>query len=74
MAVKSCTACGNEELEEGFLLDSGQGSNYGKWVRGRLETGLLGGAKLMGRDRIDIQAYRCTRCNHLELYAENLFY
>jgi hypothetical protein len=39
-----------------------------------LETGLFGGAKLMGKDRVDVQAYRCTSCNHLELFAENLMY
>jgi hypothetical protein len=27
-----------------------------------------------GKDRADVQAYRCTSCNHLELFAENLLY
>lgn len=74
MTAKSCSACGHEELEPGFLTDTGARPGYGRWVRGRLETGVLGGAKLFGRDRVDVQAYRCTQCNHLELYAENLFY
>jgi hypothetical protein len=74
MAVKSCSSCGHEELEPGFITDTGARPGYGRWVRGQLETGPLGGARLLGRDKIDVQAYRCTRCNHLELYAENIFY
>jgi hypothetical protein len=74
MAVKTCSSCGHEELEPGFMTDTGARPGYGRWVRGKLRTGPLGGAKLFGKDLVDVQAYRCTNCNHLELFAENLFY
>jgi hypothetical protein len=29
---------------------------------------------MFNKERVDVQAYRCTRCNHLELFAENIQY
>jgi hypothetical protein len=68
MAVKSCSSCGCETLEPGFLLDYG-GRGYTRWIRGALERGVFGGAKLMGKERWDVEAYRCTACSKLELYV-----
>jgi pyruvate/2-oxoglutarate dehydrogenase complex dihydrolipoamide acyltransferase (E2) component len=65
---RRCTQCGSTELEPGFLTDRGQGS-FSQWVAGRLETGILGGPRLLGRRRLDIMAARCVLCDHLELYA-----
>jgi hypothetical protein len=65
---RRCTQCGSTELEPGFLIDRGQGS-FSQWVAGRLETGILGGPRLIGRRRINIKAARCVLCDHLELYA-----
>ncbi|MFC4056881.1 hypothetical protein ACFOWE_01150 [Planomonospora corallina] len=42
---------------------------YGRWIEGPLELGMLGGAKRMGRQRWTIDAFRCTRCSHLELFV-----
>ncbi|WP_165974861.1 hypothetical protein [Nonomuraea deserti] len=50
-------------------MDSDQG--YVRWVEGALERGLFGGAKLFGRAKWEIEAYRCRSCHHLELFARN---
>jgi hypothetical protein len=65
---RRCTQCGSTELETGFVTDRVQGS-FSQWVAGRIETGILGGTRLMGRRRINIKAARCVVCHHLELYA-----
>lgn len=70
MAEKSCTYCGGETLEPGFIADYGQGSQgYANWVPGPLETGIFGGAKLFGKERLEISAARCVKCGHLELFV-----
>jgi hypothetical protein len=53
----------------GFMMDAGKG--YGSWIRGELKVGPLGGARLFGRERFKVLAFRCTRCSHLELFAAN---
>lgn len=70
MAVRSCSSCGHEELTPGFLEEGGS-PGYGRWVPGELETNLFGNAKVVGKERWTVHAYRCTRCNHLELFATN---
>jgi hypothetical protein len=66
----SCTACGAEDLEPGFVEDRGEGSQgYTRWIAGALERGIFGGARKMGRPRWAIEAWRCGRCQHLELFA-----
>jgi hypothetical protein len=65
-----CTYCGATGLESGFILDSGQGSRgYTRWVQGALERGPLGGAKVMGRPKWQVEVFRCPRCAHLEMFA-----
>ncbi|RVX43953.1 hypothetical protein EDD27_6666 [Nonomuraea polychroma] len=69
MADLHCTHCGEEGLEAGFM-DSGESAKgFARWVEGALERGVFGGAKLMGRRKWEIEAYRCHYCNHLELFA-----
>jgi hypothetical protein len=69
--IRRCTHCGAAELEIGFIEDSGQGSRgYARWIRGRLERGVFGGAKRLGRERWRIDVYRCVQCSHLELFAD----
>ena len=52
------------------MMDAGKGSRgFGRWVEGALEKGPLGGARLSGRPKRQIDAYRCPNCSHLELYA-----
>ena len=66
----TCTHCGTVGLAEGFIEDSGENSRgYARWIEGALERGIFGGAKRMGRPRRQIEAYRCPKCGHLELFA-----
>ncbi|MFI6003230.1 hypothetical protein ACIA98_22920 [Streptomyces sp. NPDC051366] len=70
MSDVRCTYCGTVGLEPGFVEDSGEGSRgYARWIAGPLERGLFGGAKRLGRPRRQIDAYRCPKCGHLELFA-----
>ncbi|MCD9876855.1 hypothetical protein [Streptomyces guryensis] len=65
-----CTYCGTLGLVDGFIEDEGQGARgYARWIEGALERGPLGGAKRLGRPRRQIEAYRCPKCGHLELFA-----
>jgi hypothetical protein len=65
-----CTHCGETGLEPGFIKDGGEhAQGFAQWVEGELERGIFGGAKLMGRPKWQVDAYRCPRCFHLELFA-----
>ncbi|MFV2118209.1 hypothetical protein ACE14D_07080 [Streptomyces sp. Act-28] len=65
-----CSQCDAADLEAGFVEDSGEGSKgFARWIPGALERGLFGGAKRFGRPRFQIDAHRCRRCGHLELFA-----
>ncbi|MGW6405490.1 hypothetical protein [Streptomyces sp. NPDC055134] len=70
MNTYTCTQCSTVGLVEGFVEDAGEHSRgYARWIEGALERGLLGGAKRMGRLRRQIEAFRCPKCGHLELFA-----
>ncbi|MCP9955807.1 MULTISPECIES: hypothetical protein [Actinomadura] len=70
MKQSRCTQCGTEGLEPGFIEDAGEHSRgYARWIAGPLERGIFGGAKRMGRQRWQIEAWRCPQCGHLELFA-----
>ncbi|MFI5980791.1 hypothetical protein ACIQWR_35715 [Streptomyces sp. NPDC098789] len=72
MNTIKCTQCGVVGLEQGFVEDSGEGSRgYARWIAGALERGVFGGAKRLGRQRWQIDAFRCPQCGHLELFARN---
>lgn len=65
----SCTHCGAEQVDLGFIPDRGGGmEGYVTWVEGALELGLFGPRRL-GRRRYAVEAYRCRRCSHLEFFA-----
>ncbi|MEU4836025.1 hypothetical protein [Streptosporangium sp. NPDC023615] len=67
-----CTQCDNTDLESGFIDDAGEYSpGYGRWIAGPLDRGMFGNAKRFGKPRWEIEAFRCTRCFHLELFARN---
>ncbi|MGW2082553.1 hypothetical protein ACWCOW_37575 [Streptomyces sp. NPDC001939] len=66
----TCTQCSTVGLAEGFVEDAGEHSRgYARWIEGALQRGILGGAKRMGRLRRQIEAFRCPKCGHLELFA-----
>jgi hypothetical protein len=70
MSGLHCTHCGEGDLEAGFIEDIAPGAKgFARWVEGALERGIFGGAKLRGRPKWEIAAYRCRNCNHLELFA-----
>lgn len=70
-AGSACRWCDTGRLEEGFIEDRGEGSSgFARWVDGPLERGIFGGAKRMGKARMQIAAYRCNQCGHLELFAK----
>ncbi|WP_336206301.1 hypothetical protein [Nonomuraea sp. LPB2021202275-12-8] len=72
MADLRCTHCGENGLEAGFIKDGGEHSaGFASWVEGALKRGILGGAKLMGRPKWEIEAWRCPHCHHLELFTRN---
>ena len=66
----SCSACGGESLEPGFVEDAGESSQgYARWIPGALERGIFGGASRLGKERWVVEAWRCTSCQHLDLFA-----
>jgi hypothetical protein len=65
-----CSQCDATGLEPGFIEDTGEASRgYVRWIAGPLERGVFGGAKRMGRPRWQVDAFRCSQCGHLELFA-----
>jgi hypothetical protein len=67
-----CTQCETVGLEPGYVEDSGRASfAYVRWVAGVLERGAFGIAKSSGRPRFQVDAFRCPRCGHLEMFAVN---
>ena len=69
--TRKCTQCGNPNLDDGFVEDSGQNTRgFARWIAGPLELGPFGGAKRLGRRRHPILAFRCTECGHLELFVD----
>jgi hypothetical protein len=71
MADLRCSACQSTGLEPGFLEDAGESSRgYLRWIPGALEKGIFGGAARMGKQRLDVSAYRCGECGHLDLYVD----
>lgn len=65
----TCTHCGSQTLEEGFIDDAAQGQVA--WLQGPREVGFFGNPKRSG-PRAPVLAYRCPRCSHLELFAGQL--
>lgn len=70
MVVRSCSSCGGETLEPGFMTDRNVGDGgYALWLSGQLEATQHRGAKHRGRNQLAVHAHRCTRCGHLDLFA-----
>jgi len=67
----TCPSCGTVgRPEPGFFEDRGQGSiGYVRWIAGPLERGVFGGAKVMGKERVIVEAFRCRQCGLLSLFA-----
>ena len=65
-----CHRCG-AEMEPGFLIDRQDTLRYRlpTWVAGFPEPSVLTGIATRGRTQRVVQAWRCTGCGLLELYA-----
>ena len=69
MITLKCPKCGSEMLE-GFILDmTDAGTSVSQWVAGRPERSWTG-PKVGGKERHQIQSYRCRKCGYLESYAQ----
>jgi hypothetical protein len=58
-------------MEEGFILDLGEGDSrrVAQWVSGPPEPSFWMGLKTKGKPKHPIRTFRCTRCGFLESYA-----
>ena len=70
---QGCSRCGGE-LQVGFLEDKGERGSIGasrvlSWIDGEAQTGVFGGAKVLGKARYEVTAYRCSQCGHLDLFV-----
>ena len=65
----TCAKC-RGHMEVGTIPDRTHGSTLVTfWQRGVAQFGLFGGLRVMGRERLEITAYRCTACGFVECYA-----
>ena len=57
-------------MEEGFLLDRGQGrtAHVESWIEGEPQQAWYG-LKTRGKPRLTVETYRCSRCGLLKSYA-----
>jgi hypothetical protein len=53
-------------MEEGFLLGRLPPTS---WFEGKQEKGFLGLVKVCGKRQRPVEAFRCTKCGRIELYA-----
>jgi hypothetical protein len=73
VAERKCTHCGGTALEEGFIGEN-HDSDHVRWFSGPLTKGLFGAIKVKGRRRLNVEAWRCGDCEHLELFAPPMSY
>ena len=68
--IPTCTHC-TIPMVEGFIADVGHHGlvNVGTWVAGAPEKTALGSAKTNFRDRYLLQAFRCSQCGRVEMFA-----
>jgi len=71
---RRCSRC-EGALHVGFLEDKGErgsiaASRVLSWIDGQAETGAFGGAKVFGKERHAVSAYRCGQCSHLDLFVD----
>ena len=74
MDERTCSRC-QGGLRVGFLEDKGErgsiaASRVLSWIDGQAQKGAFGGAKVLGKQRHDVTAYRCDQCGHLDLFVD----
>jgi hypothetical protein len=58
-------------MEQGVIPDQGYGKVWASSWQQNNERGFFGGLKSWKVKRIEITAYRCTKCGYLESYARD---
>jgi hypothetical protein len=60
-------------MEEGFLLEQGEGPvlSAETWVSGKPVKSWLAGLNLKGKVLHEVTTFRCTACGYLDSYASN---
>jgi hypothetical protein len=70
MAQRTCSKC-QSTMQEGWVLDHTHGGRaIASWVEGEPKKSIWVGVKLEGKQPIEIQSWRCTRCGYIEQYAK----
>ncbi len=69
MQPPKCARCG-AQMEEGFIPDTGHGSQGASiWVKGKPDMGFFGAVKTEGKEVHRTRTFRCVQCGSLEWYA-----
>ena len=71
MSERKCASCGETDLEPGAVLDAGEGARAATWIPNP-EYGMLGGLKVFGRDRYQLDAMRCRSCSYLNTFVGDI--
>ncbi|KQY33113.1 hypothetical protein ASD42_14500 [Nocardia sp. Root136] len=70
MTARHCTHCGGTVLRLGLIEDTGQQAHgESRWLEGPFEHGFFGGKRHSRKTARTVDAYRCTVCDHLELFV-----
>lgn len=70
MAQRSCVKC-QSSMQVGWVLDNTHGARaISSWVEGEPKRSMWSGVKLEGKQPIEIETWRCTRCGFIEQYAK----
>lgn len=71
----TCPTC-RVALTEGFVLDQVHGlrNDAAVWVEGAPEVSFFGNVKLDGRKKFTVQAFRCSECGLVQLFANKPAY
>jgi len=70
MAQRNCPKC-QSTMQEGWVLDNTHGGRaVAAWVEGEPKKSIWVGVKLDGKQPIEIESWRCTRCGFIEQYAK----
>ena len=72
--TRHCSRC-HGQLRLGFLEDKGERGGIGtsvvlSWIDGPAKKGVFGGARVAGKSRYEVKAYRCEQCGHLDLFVD----
>lgn len=71
MGGGTCTFCGGTDCVRGRVMDhlTAYVTDEAYWIPGPTERRLTGGAKTKDKPRVRIEAFRCSTCGHLDLFA-----